>query len=198
MLALNKHLAAAAPHEKEGFAGTIDATGRSTTSPGSRRRRSQLWRGRPHPPPSTLTITATTPPTTSLAPSLTVDNLLSRTLLCSNSCRVGSRSLRCSRSGSNEPPLPRLHPGERFTDPLHIPVRLVRPSSQVVFSLVFLVSLLEDSGTSERKSQTLRIILGKIVPVIQKLGKRCYSAPSVSENAERSRSFPSLIAALPR
>lgn len=42
----------------------------------------------PHPPPSTLTITATTPPTTPPAPALIVEFLFSRNLRCSNSVRT--------------------------------------------------------------------------------------------------------------
>jgi len=61
-----------------------------------------------HPPPSTLTITATTPPTTPPAPALTVDNLLSSPAFSArqpSSARIrlsnsSSRTLRCSRSGT--------------------------------------------------------------------------------------------------
>jgi len=64
---------------------------------------------------------------------------------------MGSRTSRCSRSGSNEP--------SRLTDPLYVPVRLVRSSSRVVFSPAILVTLPGDSRTPERKSLTVRVIL---------------------------------------
>ena len=94
----------------------------------------------PH-PARLSTRTNTTP-----APALTVDNLLS------------------AREPLQRPDpalkllVLRLHPLQRLTDPLHIPVRLVKPSSRVVFSSVIKVALLEDSGTSERKSLTVRIM----------------------------------------
>ena len=64
---------------------------------------------------------------------------------------AASRTSRCSRSGSNEP--------SRLTDPLYVPVRLVRSSSRVVFSPAILVTLPGDSRTPERKSLTVRVIL---------------------------------------
>ena len=55
----------------------------------------------------------------------------------------------------------RLHSLERPADPLHVPVRLVKPSSRVVFSSVILVSPLEESRTPKRKSLAVRDISGK-------------------------------------
>jgi hypothetical protein len=91
--------------------------------------------------------------------------------------KSSSRTLRCSRSGSSEPSRPappsvavsrtsqcsRSAPdgASRLTDPLHVPVRLVRPSSRVVFALVILVTLLESNRMPERKSLTVRVICRK-------------------------------------
>ncbi len=71
-------------------------------------------------------------------------------------------------AGSQNPQA-HLHSRESLTDPLHVPVRLVKPSSRVVFSSVIKVALLEDSGTSERKSLTVRIMC------IKKRAERCAS-----------------------
>ena len=66
---------------------------------------------------------------------------------------AGSRTLRCSRSAPDG--------ASRLTDPLHVPVRLVRPSSRVVLSPVILVTLLESNRMPERKSLTVRVICRK-------------------------------------
>jgi len=55
----------------------------------------------------------------------------------------------------------RLHPRERPADPLHVPVRLVKPSSRVVFSSVILVTLPENTTTSKRKSLTVTVMCRK-------------------------------------
>jgi hypothetical protein len=93
-------------------------------------------------PPSTFTSTATTPPTTPPAPALTVESRRS-------SPTFSAREPLQRPDSALKLLVLRLHPVQHFTNPLHVPVRLVRPSSRVVFSSVILVTLLEDSRVSE-------------------------------------------------
>ncbi|MDD3934486.1 MAG: hypothetical protein PHP55_11550 [Methanoculleus sp.] len=81
--------------------------------------------------PLTHTIAATTPPTTPLAPALTVEHLALR-----------------------------LHPLQGFADPLHVPVRLGRPGSRVVFSPVILVTFPESDWMPDPESLTVSVIVG--------------------------------------
>ena len=109
-----------------------------------------------HPPPSTRTITATTPPTIPPAPALTVDNRRSSPAFSAR--HPSSARSRLSNSSSRTVGAPasvltnhrvlHLHSPERPADPIHVPVRLVRPSSRVVFASVILVTLPEDNRLS--------------------------------------------------
>ncbi len=60
------------------------------------------------------------------------------------------------------PPVLSPRPGgpSRLADPLHVPVRLVRPGSRAVFSSVILVSLLMDDRMGKRKRLTVTTISG--------------------------------------
>jgi hypothetical protein len=111
-----------------------------------------------HPPPSTFTITATTPPTTPPAPALIVESRLS------------------SPAFSAREPLQRPDPGLKLlvlrlhlpqhpADPLHVPVRLVKPSSRVVFVSVILVTFPESNRMPERKRLTVRVIAENLSPI---------------------------------
>ena len=60
------------------------------------------------------------------------------------------------------PPVLPPRPGgpSRLADPLHVPVRLVRPGSRAVFSSVIRVSLLMDDRMGKRKRLTVTTISG--------------------------------------
>jgi len=82
-----------------------------------------------------------------------------------------------------ERPVLRLHPRERPADPLHIPVRLVRPGSRVVFSPVILVTLLMDDRLGKRKRLTVRT-------VYRNSGGKTLALPRpAAEYCRRSRSY---------